>query len=82
MVKLLQPPKKKEEIVDEKKKRQGGMNRREFMKTGAMAVGAAMTSGMVLPNLVKRAEAAPPDNHVVTGLSLFGQVCFYVEVQI
>ncbi|MCP5047605.1 MAG: twin-arginine translocation signal domain-containing protein, partial [bacterium] len=47
--------------MDEKKERQGSMNRREFMKTGAIAMGAAITSGLVLPNLAKRAEAAKRD---------------------
>ncbi|MBW2341409.1 MAG: ABC transporter substrate-binding protein, partial [Deltaproteobacteria bacterium] len=49
--------------MDKKKKktRQEGMNRREFMKKGAMAMGAAMTSGLVLPNLVRKAQAARRD---------------------
>lgn len=49
--------------MDKKKKktRQEGMNRREFMKKGAMAMGVAMTSGLVLPNLVRKAQAARRD---------------------
>jgi hypothetical protein len=59
--------------MNEKEKSQKAMNRREFMKTGAIAMGAAMTSGFVLPNLAKRAEAAkrdyirPPDRWLLSG---------------
>lgn len=49
-----------------KKTRQGGMNRREFMKKGAMVMGAAMTSGLVLPNLVGKAQAARR-NYILIG---------------
>ncbi|MBW1721072.1 MAG: ABC transporter substrate-binding protein [Deltaproteobacteria bacterium] len=38
-----------------------GMNRREFMKKGAIAVGAAVTSGLVFPGSARRAEAAKRD---------------------
>ena len=44
-----------------KKTGKGGINRREFMKKGAMAVGAAMTSSLVVPKLVKPAKAAGRD---------------------
>ena len=48
------------------KKRQGDISRRDFMKTGAMAVGAAVTSGLVLPKIVKPAQAASRD-HILIG---------------
>lgn len=41
--------------------RQRGINRREFMKKSAMAVGTAMTSGLVLPKVVKPARATSRD---------------------
>ncbi|UCB50422.1 MAG: ABC transporter substrate-binding protein [Deltaproteobacteria bacterium] len=44
-----------------KKKRQEGVTRREFMKKSAVAMGAAMTSGLVLPKVVKPARAAQRD---------------------
>ena len=75
--------------MDEKKKRQGGMNRREFMKTGAMAMGAAMTSGLVLPNLAKRAEAAKRDyiligrpNPTTGPLASFGEGTPWVDERV
>lgn len=51
---------------EEKKTRQKGMNRRDFMKKSAVAVGAAVTSGLILPRIVKPARAASRD-HVLIG---------------
>ncbi|MCP5045540.1 MAG: ABC transporter substrate-binding protein, partial [bacterium] len=75
--------------MDEKKKSQGAMNRREFMKTGAIAMGAAMTSGLVLPNLVKRAEAAKRDyiligrpNPATGPLASFGEGTPWVDERV
>ncbi len=45
---------------------QKGMNRREFMKTGAVAVGAAVTSSLVLPGMVSRVAAKGRD-HILIG---------------
>ena len=41
-----------------KEQRHDGITRRDFMKKGAVAMGAAVTTGMALPNLVKPARAA------------------------
>ena len=75
--------------MDEKKTMQGGINRREFMKTGAMAMGAAMTSGLMLPNLVKRAEAAKRDyiligrpNPATGPLASFGEGTPWVDERV
>ncbi len=75
--------------MDKKKKRQGGINRREFMKTGAMAMGAAMTSGLVLPDLEKRAEAAKRDyiligrpNPTTGPLASFGEGTPWVDERV
>jgi branched-chain amino acid transport system substrate-binding protein len=54
----------------DKKKRQktkhGGVNRREFMRKSALAVGTVMTSGLTLPGMVKNAGAAKRD-HILIG---------------
>jgi len=55
--------------MDKKKKqktKQGGVNRREFMRKGAMAVGTVMASGLTLPAMVKNAGAAKRD-HILIG---------------
>ena len=44
-----------------KEQRHDGITRRDFMKKGAVAMGAAMTTSMALPTLVKPARAAKRD---------------------
>ena len=55
--------------MDKQKKQktqQGGVNRREFMKKSAIAVGTVMTSGLTLNGAVKNASAAKRD-HILIG---------------
>lgn len=69
-----------------KKKRQDGITRRDFMKKGAVAVGAAMTSSMALPKLVKPLLAADRD-HILIGrpnpstgpIAAFGEATPWVD---
>lgn len=69
-----------------KKKRQDGVTRREFMKKSAVAMGAAMTSGLVLPKMVKPARAARRDYVLIgrpnpsTGpIAAFGEATPWVD---
>ena len=74
---------------EKKRTKQEGINRREFMKKGAMAMGAAVTSGLVVPKMVGRAKAARRD-HILLGrpnpstgpLASFGEATPWVDERV